>query len=181
MTDWYGVAITTTARTLVDLGRHDRWDAIMAVDAALRESRVEPGDLEDALARARGWPGVRRARDVLALGDARSESPLESITRLRLHDDGFPIPVLQQPFVDAARGRTYYVDLWLPEHGLAIEADGAGKYRRRPGSDEDPLVLEKRRETRLRALGVGQVERVMWADVTTGWAETSDRLRANLR
>ncbi len=46
--------------------------------------------LDDALAAARGWPGVRRARSVLALASPLAESPLESLVRLRLHDAGFP-------------------------------------------------------------------------------------------
>src|SRR3954452_18345473 len=76
ITTWFGVPVTTVARTLVDLGRHDRRDAIMAADAALREGLVTPREIDRSLAQAAGWPGVRQARDVLALADPRAESPL---------------------------------------------------------------------------------------------------------
>lgn len=92
---WFGVRVTVVARTLADLARHSRRDAIIAADAALRERLATRDQIDSALARAAGWPGVRQARDVLALADPRAESPLESLTRLALHDDGFPQPELQ--------------------------------------------------------------------------------------
>jgi len=168
LTRWFGVPLTTTGRTLVDLARHDRRDAVMAVDAALRESLVTWAELRAALDDAIGWPGVRQARDVLALGDPAAESPLESLTRLALHDSGFPAPALQ-----AQIGR-YRVDLLIGESRLVIEADGRSKYT------GDELWREKRREHALRALGY-RVERVVWSDVVRDWAVTSRRLRASMR
>lgn len=122
MTAWFGVPITTTARTLVDLGRHNRRDAIMAVDAALRERLVFTDEIAGELDAAAGWPYVRQARAVLALGSPQAESAFESITRLALHDSGFPEPVLQL----AIGG--YRVDFGWPEYRLVLEADGRGKY-----------------------------------------------------
>ena len=174
ISEWYGAPVETVPRILVDLGRHNRFDAIMALDAAWRSGLVVPGQLDAALERASGWPGVRQARRVLALGDGRAESPLESVLRLRLHEDDFPQPELQVPVVDAARGTTYFVDILLAEQGLIIEADGREKYT------EDALWKEKQRETRLRAMGF-RVERVLWSDVFRYWPETSSRLRAQLR
>ena len=66
------------------------------------------------------------------------------------------------------------MDLLLAEHGLIIEADGRVKYT------GDELWAEKRRETRLRALGY-RVERLLWEDVVHRWAETRRRLRLTLR
>jgi very-short-patch-repair endonuclease len=163
VTRWFGVPVTTVARTLVDLARHDRWDAVMAVDAALAERLTAPVDIETALDQAVGWPGVRQARSVLAHADGRAESPLESLTRLRLLDDGFPAPDLQ------VRLGEHRVDLLLREWNLVIEVDGLGKY-----SDEE-MRREKRREMRLRAMGY-RVERVTWDDVVHHWPETRTRL-----
>lgn len=162
VTTWFGIPTTTAARTLVDLGRHGRFDAIMAVDAALRERRV--AHLEAALDRAGRWPGVRAAPAVLGLGSPLAESPLESVTRLRLHDAGFPEPQLQVVIAG------FRVDFCWPCLRLILEADGRGKY------EADALWREKRRETELRRAGF-QVERVIWSDVTRGWGETAARLR----
>jgi very-short-patch-repair endonuclease len=167
ITTWFGIPVTSVARTLVDLGRHDRRDAIMAVDAALREGLVSTRDIEVALGDARGWPGVRAARAVLAMADPRAESPLESLTRLVLHEDGFPPPELQQYIGD------YRVDMLFRAQRLVLEIDGLEKY------SEDEPRREKRRERRLRALD-HRVERVTWDDVVVNWPETRRWLRAAL-
>ena len=167
-TDWFGVLVTSIARTLVDLGRHDRWDAIMAADAALHEGLVDRATIDEVLARAKGWPGVRQAREVLALADERAESPLESLTRLRLHDDGFPVPDLQVWFgLDR-------VDMVFEEQRLILEVDGLEKYI------DGALEQEKLRETRLRRYGY-RVERVTWDDIVRNWPATAAWLRRLLR
>ena len=139
----------------------------MAADAALRERLVTSGDIEGSVVAARGWPGVRQARSTLALADPRAESPLESMVRLALHDDGFPPPDLQ-----AWLGRDR-VDFYWARHGLVVEADGRTKYR------DDELWAEKKREQRLRALG-NRVERVVWSDLGAAWPATRARLWAAL-
>jgi len=165
---WFGCQVTTIARTLVDLGRHDRWDAIMAVDAALRRGLIDRRAIDLTLAGAVGWPGVRQARAVLALADERAESPLESLTRLRLQDDGFPVPDLQVWFGGDR------VDMVFDEQRLILEIDGLDKYVK------DALRLEKLRETRLRRYGY-RVERVTWDDVVNHWPRTAEWLRHLLR
>jgi hypothetical protein len=159
--------VTSVARTLVDLARHDRRDAIMAVDAALREDLVTVAEIDLELTDAIGWPGVRQARAVLALADPRAESPLESITRLALHDDGFPCPE-PQFWIGADR-----VDFYWPKYGFVLEADGREKYQ------DDANWEEKKREARLRAHRdqVKSVDRVIWSDITRNWPATRARLR----
>jgi very-short-patch-repair endonuclease len=169
-TNWFGVPVTTVARTIADLARHDRRDAIMAADAALREGLVDPPSLAAQLGRAAGWPGVRQARAVLALADPRAESPLESLTRLALCEAGFPPPRLQAPIP----GTPYRVDMLWPSPRLVLEADGLDKYT------DAEWRREKRREQRLRALGY-RVERVTWDDVVRRWPETRERIRSALR
>jgi very-short-patch-repair endonuclease len=140
----------------------------MAADAALRERLVTREAIDAVLAAAAGWPGVRQARTVLALADQRGESALESLTRLRLHDDGFPIPDLQ---VWIGKDR---VDMLFPEQRLILEIDGLAKYA------GDALRREKLRETRLRRLGY-RVERVTWDDIVNRWPATAAWLRQLLR
>jgi very-short-patch-repair endonuclease len=170
LTTWFGIRVLTPERTLVDLGRHDRRDAIMAADAALMAGLVRQRGLDAALARGRGWPGIRQARDVLALATRLAESPLESLTRLALHDSGFPPPELQV----AIPGTPYRVDMLWPESRLILEIDGLGKY------SDDEWRREKQRELRLRALGY-RVERVGWDEIVLRWPETCRWLDAALR
>jgi len=164
VTSWFGSPVTTVARTLTDLARHDARDAIMAADAALREGLVTRRDIEISVEQAHGWPGVRRARDVLAQARAEAESPLESLLRLALHDSGFPPPQLQVELGG------YRVDLLWPHARLVLEADGRGK------NSESERWREKQRDLRLTRLGY-RVERVVWDDVAAGWSVTSAYLR----
>lgn len=168
MTTWFGVDVATVSQTLVDLGRRDRRDAIMAADAALRERIVTVDEVERLLATCSRWPGIRQAREVLRLADARAESPLESLVRLALHDDGFP-PPKPQAWIGPDR-----VDFYWPQYRLVVEADGRVKYT------AEELWGEKRREQRIRARG-NRVERITWSEVVDTWADTSAVLESAMR
>lgn len=170
---WFGVPITVIARTVVDLARFDPRSGLMAADAALHDELLSRRELDDAVARAAGRCGIRRAREVLELASPLIESPLESLTHLALHDDGFPPPELQR-WIQGANGRWYRVDFLWRERRLVLEADGRVKYR------DDALWSEKRRELTLDRARY-RVARVTWADVTTGWAATREWLRSLLR
>ena len=161
---WFGVPVTTAARTVIDLARHGRRDGIIAADAALRERLTDHRELFAALGDAGGWPGVRQARRIVELADPRSESPLESITRLAFVEDGFP-PFEPQVWIGSDR-----VDFLFGRQRLVVEVDGRVKYI------GDALWREKLRETRLRALGY-RVERLLWSDVARDWPATRRRLQ----
>jgi very-short-patch-repair endonuclease len=188
---WFGAPVTKLPRTLVDLARHDRWDGIIAADAALREGLASRREIERALARASGWPGVRRARTTLLLADPRAESPLESLTRLRLHYSGLPMPE-PQVWIRVGADR-FRVDLCWQARRLILEADGRVKYAEgsrwqqaaaveadgRKYREDDPLWLEKVREEYLSRAGY-RVLRVMWDDIVHDWPATQERIRAAL-
>jgi len=165
VTAWFGIAVLSVSRVLVDLGRHDQRDAIIAADAALRERLTTREEIERSLEQTIGWPGVRQAREVLALADARAESPLESLARLVLHDDGFPPPDDLQRWFGRDR-----VDLVFDRQRLIIEIDGLGKYAMTTPAEE------KRRERRLRRYGY-RVERLTWDDIMVNWPATRRWLR----
>ncbi len=177
ISQWFGAPVTTPARTLVDLGRHDRRDAIIAADSALCEKLVLRADIDIALRRAAGWPYSRRAAAVLELADPRAESPLESLVRLALHDDGFPPPELQYVI------GPYRVDFYWPQFAMVLEADGRLKYEAGTRGNDDQAWRDKQREIALIRYGVRTVERVVWDDVVTtaAWLRTSRYLRARLR
>ena len=173
VTEWFGAPVSTVARTIVDLARHGRRDGIVAVDAATRVGLVDEASIDEALARCAGWPGIRRARGVLELASSMSESPLESITRLAIHDSGLPIPELQVEIWDPITRVMWRVDMLWRSRRLILEADGRVKYV------ADALWRERRREERLRRLGYRLV-RVFWDDVVRGWVATEARIRAEL-
>lgn len=139
MSSWFGVPVTCAARTVLDLARHDRRDALMAADAALRECLITGAGPRTSTDDAAGWPGVRQARALVALASPLAESALGSPVRLALHDDGFPPPQLQVGIDDPQRGKRYRVDMCWPECKLVLEVDGRVKYTR------DELWREKQR------------------------------------
>lgn len=170
VTAWFGVPVTDIARTIVDSARHDRRNGLLAADAALHEELVTVELIEAALNSARSRRGIRQAREVLALAEPKAESPLETLTRLAIHDSGLPMPEPQVEIEVPGRRRPLRVDLMWPEHRLILEVDGREKYR------DDALWDEKRRERALRRLGY-TVERVVWDDIMRDWPATEALLR----
>lgn len=94
-----GVAVTSVARTVLDLARTVRMEhSVAAADRALR-SGLGPEQLTEGLGRMEAWPGVRAARRVVAFADPRAETVGESVSRVRIHLDGLPAPDLQHEIV----------------------------------------------------------------------------------
>src|SRR5262249_2930427 len=93
---------TATARTICDLAReHGAEDSVVVADAALHRQLVSRAQLDPCLQECALWPGIRRARAAVAFADGRAESPLESVSRLRLTAAGVPRPDLQPELYDA--------------------------------------------------------------------------------
>ncbi|WP_231610011.1 hypothetical protein [Rhodococcus sp. CX] len=85
--------VTSPARTVVDLARTVSEDeAVVIGDSALRH---DPGLCFDDLLDA-PRTGIAAARRIVGFLDGRSESPGESLSRLRLRDSGIPDPDLQR-------------------------------------------------------------------------------------
>jgi hypothetical protein len=158
-----GLPVTTPTRTALDCAcamTPER--ALGVVDSALRAG----ADLATLTARAEqevGRRGIRRARRVIAMADARSDSVGESRTRWQLAAAGLPAPELDVA-VETFLG-TRWVDLGWPDLQVGIEFDGAIKYS--GGEYGDPrrrLLEEKRRHDALVEAGWILV-RVTWADL----------------
>lgn len=152
-----GVRCTTLSRTAIDLAR--RWplaDAVTVLDAVLRRGTSRE-ELWAAVLRADHWPGALRARRAVRLADGRSESPLESLSRVRLHQQRLPAPDLQVEV--RAHGRRYRSDFGWAEAGVLGEADGLAKY-----ADLQALVREKRRQADLEEQGFVLV-RWTWSEI----------------
>jgi hypothetical protein len=172
-----GHATTSLARTLVDVARLSRMAlGVTMVDYGLSAPgddatwfgalRVRRGELLEQVGALEGTRGIVRASRVVEFADGASGSAGESVSRVAMHVLGFPAPILQQPFYDAD-GLIGYCDFWWPELGLVGEFDGRGKYLRdeftRGRTTAEVVLDEKRRENRLRALGLSVV-RWEWAD-----------------
>jgi hypothetical protein len=118
------------------------------------------------LSRFGGRVGTPAARRVVALADARSESPGESRSRFRMYLASLPDPATQWE----VPGLPFRADFAWPEHGVVGEFDGRIKYGRplRPGQDlGEVLWEEKRREDLIRSTGL-TVVRWVWSDLADG-------------
>jgi hypothetical protein len=157
-------AVTTIAQTAVDIALVVPFhEAVVTMDSALRLRRdgtaaASKEELLAAAARMRGVPGSRRAAAAAAFATHLAESPLESVSRVRIMEAGFPEPHLQKEFSDGSGFRAV-VDFWWPDAGVIGEADGRMKYGGSAEPDPDAarsaVIAEKNRENALRRLSSG--------------------------
>ena len=171
--------MTSLVRTLVDVAVDAPFlTAVGVLDWALAAHPITKDELVECLDRLDLKRGRRRAERVIGFADSRSGSPGETLSRVRIHEAGFPQPVLQHPIFDA-EGLVGVGDFWWPDENLLGEFDGVAKYVREEytaGLDPAEVVLaEKRREDRIRATGPG-VARWDWS---IAWPP--HRLYAHLR
>ncbi len=123
-----GLRVTTPLRTACDLGRLLHQDqALAAMDAlaALRKFSVEELLLEAG--RFKGYRGVLQLRLLAPLVEPQTQSPGESILRLRWIQAGLPRPTAQLR-VPSATGGWWYLDLGLESERFAAEYDGVAHH-----------------------------------------------------
>ncbi len=169
-----GLPVTTLERTMVDCAR---WlpgaRALVVADSALRAG-ADRAVVDAVLDDAAGRPGVRQARYIADIADARAESPGESLVRWFVREADLDLPDLGIE-VPTWRG-TAWVDLGWPDLRVGIEFDGSVKYS--GGEYGDPrarLLAEKRRHDALTEAG-WVIVRVTWDDLAD-----PDRLIDRLR
>ncbi|MBB2892548.1 hypothetical protein [Flexivirga oryzae] len=150
-----GLCVTGLERTIVDRARYESLESAVAMsDEALRRGLIRQADvLRQIQALPQRSRGCRMAELALLLADGRAESPLESLSRMRMFQLGLPKPELQAKFYDAD-GFIGRVDFFWKELGIIGEADGKAKYQVPEGATAaqaaEGLWKEKRREDRLR-------------------------------
>jgi very-short-patch-repair endonuclease len=155
-----GLRMTSMARTALDIAREHGVEAgLVVADAALRQGETTQPQLHEVREFMERWPGRRAARAVAQLARAEAESPLETLSRLRLLAAGFPAPRLQQVILDEHGTFVARTDFYWDEYGVVGEADGNAKY-----DDRNEIVRERRREQALTGLGL-VVVRWEWRDV----------------
>jgi hypothetical protein len=150
-----GVLVAAPARTVIDCARLTGIEGgVVVADAALREGAVSKPALEAMVLSCRHWPGLQAAEEVVAEADGRAESPLESVSRVRLVRLGVPRPELQVEIV-LPSGLRYRFDFHWRTFLTVGEADGMSKY-----TDVGVLRAEKQRQ-----LGIedAELEVVRWS------------------
>jgi predicted transcriptional regulator of viral defense system len=166
----YGIPVTSVARTVSDLARTCSFrDGVAVADSALRTGQTSKAELAEVIAACLRWPGIQGARQVAAYCDARSESALESVSRVAFRDQGLPPPELQAWIGDEAEviGRADF--LWRAFRTIA-EADGAIKY-----ADPVRAMAQLERDRRLREAGF-EVVHFTWPEIT----RTPERVAASI-
>ncbi|HEX5188127.1 MAG TPA: type IV toxin-antitoxin system AbiEi family antitoxin domain-containing protein [Streptosporangiaceae bacterium] len=158
-----GIPVTSVARTVVDLARTLPFrSGVVVADSALHGFQIGKGEIEGVVRDCARWPGIAKARRVVAFSDALAESPFESIARVvAFHEGGLPPPMLQVWIKgpDRAIGR---VDFLWDQHTTIAEADGALKYAD-PGRAREQL----KRDAELRRAGY-EVVHFTWRDLAAG-------------
>ena len=170
-----GVPVTSVARTVADLTRTLPFaEGVAVADSALRDQPVTRGELAALLAQCERWPGIQRARRVIAFADPLAESVLESISRAVFHEHGLPPPELQVVVGDGEdiAGR---VDFLWRRHRTIAEADGAVKYAR-PAQ----AMAQLNRDARLREAGFDVVH-FTWPEIVRVPAQVVAAIRTAFR
>ncbi|CAM2779012.1 hypothetical protein ACSL103130_02270 [Actinomyces slackii] len=158
-----GILTTSAADTAVDLARCGGLvQGVCAMDSALAQGRVTGEAIEDAVERlGRGARGVRCARTAAHLADGRSESPGESLSRVRMWQAGLPRPELQ--YEVCIDGRIYRFDFFWARPRVDGEFDGRKKYRRESfGKNAEQTVWEERQRERAIIRAGIEVSRWTW-------------------
>lgn len=168
-----GVLATSILRTLVDIGlQRDLVEAVVVTDMALHQGLTTCAEIQAAVEACPPRRNIRRLRRVVALAEAKAESPMETRLRLLLVLAGIPGPLLQ---VDLHDERGLFVgraDLYYPDRRLAIEYDG--------GIHRTSLVADNRRQNLMLQAGY-QLLRFTAADVLGSPAAVVAQVRTALK
>ncbi|MGW6198343.1 type IV toxin-antitoxin system AbiEi family antitoxin domain-containing protein [Kribbella sp. NPDC055110] len=155
-----GRLVTNVARAALESACTTSFEVgVVGFDAALRGGHLGEDDVLRLRSASTFWPGSATARQALRFGNGLAESVGESRLRVLMHEHGLPEPRLQTEFHDR-HGLIGRVDFDFDGYNLVVEFDGALKYG---GGSPEVLIQEKRREDRLRALGL-TVVRTNWSD-----------------
>ncbi|WP_148614387.1 hypothetical protein [Nocardioides rubriscoriae] len=155
-----GLRVTTPLRTACDVLRLlHRDQALAAADALAALQQFTVDELVSELLRFKGYRHVVQARTLAPLVDHRSQSAMESTSRLRWHDAGLPRPECQVVEV-APDGGWCAVDIGLPEDRFGLEYFGE-EWHGEAQEDHDEARLEWLREERRWTLVVARKHHVL--------------------
>lgn len=167
--------MTSVPLSIVQACRHTTFATALAiVESAVHVNRfghAAPLTTLDELAecyRSRlPFPRSARVRAVLEFATALSDTPLETLSKLRIHELGFPAPVQQHELWLPRLSRRAFIDFAWPQYRIAGEADGWGKYvDPRYAGGADPIERVKREKLRDDA-----IRGLRWTPVHWDWNE----------
>lgn len=160
-----GLAVTSPARTVVDAARISTFDqAVVVGDSALHRRLVTLDEILAEVGRAGPRKGIAKARRAADFLDGRSESPGESLSRIRIHQHDLPSPELQHVLHGSTGKFLGRVDFFWAGCGVVGEFDGMGKYGADSGEAAAAVHREKLREDAIRDAGY-EVVRWTWRDL----------------
>ncbi|MEJ3404387.1 hypothetical protein WDJ51_06560 [Rathayibacter sp. YIM 133350] len=181
-----GFMATSVPQTVVEVARVSSFlIGVTIADAALRVDRFDrqrplctADELRGAYEQRLPFPGSRKVRHVLDFAVSAADTPLESLSRVVMWEEGFAMPTLQHRLWLPRSGRWIWLDFAWLEYNAFGESDGNGKYL---GSEDltgvdarNVVIREKNRENEVRALG-HRLDRWDWAE-----ARSRRALRAKL-
>jgi hypothetical protein len=170
-----GRRATSPSWTAVEVARSLRRPrALATLDAALRSGTCSRADVWRAAIEQTGRRGIVAVRNLIALADGRSESPMESEARLAMIDGQLPIPELQYEIVDG-NGELRRLDFAWPDARLAVEYDGMDWH-----SGPEAMKRDRRRQAALRDIGWVAMA-IVFEDVRHRPREFVARIEAQLR
>ncbi len=181
-----GVRVTTPERTVVDLAReYGFYTGVVAADAALN-SGADPAVLLSMVAALTTEPGGPEIAAAVTNARAGADTPIETLGRILLTRLGIHDLVLQH-VVAFPEGGHAVGDIYSPALNHLWECDGRVKYQTLDAesspdvSADDVVWLEKKREDRIRGLGIG-ISRLLWSDVQPhNFERTAQRLRREIQ
>jgi hypothetical protein len=143
-----GLPCVSPDRCAIDLARTSRrLDAIAVLDAALRAGCCTPESLASELLRHDRLRGVRQARELVPLADARAECRQESQLRLILLEGGLGRPQPQLWVNDEWDEPRYRLDLGYEDLKVGAEYDGSSHL------DRDRMRSDRQRHNWLASRG----------------------------
>lgn len=179
-----GLHLVNPARTVWEVGVvSDLESGVVTADSALRLYPELMGEIKEMADIYEHRPGSRTARMALRMANGRSESPGESISRVKFHRYALPIPDLQFEVFDSSGRFVGRSDFGWEGYRHLGEFDGKIKYGALLKPDEtgsDVVFREKRREDQLRSCLWG-MSRLTWYDLDASRARsTVARIRQEL-
>lgn len=147
VTKAYGTAVTTPARTVIDLARISPFmDSVVVADSALHAGKTTKEELANVCDYCARWPGIGQARRVVAFSNALAESVLESCARVTF--DAFCLEPPEIQVTIRGEGFVFRTDFCWERHKTIAETDGLAKY-----VTSQDLLAQFRRDRLLRDAG----------------------------
>lgn len=172
VTKLYGIAVTTAARTVIDIARTSPFMAgVVVADSALYERHASKTELRHVLGRCDRWPGISRARHVVDFASGLAESAFESCARVVFRDQGLPPPELQVHITGRDHTVIARVDFLWRRYDVIAEADGLLKY------DSGERAIAERKRDRLLLEAGFDVIHFTWQELFSDPSRVAGRIR----